>query len=85
VITYGALAAWCGRPGHARFAGYALHNTPPGMEIPWHRVINARGKISLPGRAGDTQRRLLEAEGIRIVDGRVDLARYGWKPGRKGR
>jgi methylated-DNA-protein-cysteine methyltransferase-like protein len=53
------------------------------MDIPWHRVINAQGRISLPGRAGDAQKRFLEAEGIRIVNGRVDLARYAWRPARK--
>ena len=67
--------------GHARQVGYALHASPEGLELPWHRVINARGEISAradPG-AEPLQRVLLEREGV-VFDGeRVDLRKYGWK------
>jgi len=78
VATYGQIAALAGRPGHARLAGYAMHRCPPGL--PWHRVINARGEISLPAdsTAAMTQRRRLEAEGVLFSGQRVDLTRYRW-------
>lgn len=78
VSTYGRIAALIGRPRAARFVGYALHRSPPGLA--WHRVINAEGQISLPAdsTAGLAQRRRLEAEGIVFIGGRIDLDRYGW-------
>lgn len=80
VATYGTIAALCGRPGHARFVGYALHHVPPGSGIPWQRVINARGEISLPGRAGESQRLLLKKEGVTFSGKAVDLRKFGWEP-----
>jgi methylated-DNA-protein-cysteine methyltransferase related protein len=81
VTTYGQLATAAGFPRAARLAGFALKNTPPKMKLPWHRVLNAQGKISFPARsrAWREQRRRLEAEGIVFLGGRVDLRRYGWK------
>jgi methylated-DNA-protein-cysteine methyltransferase-like protein len=80
VSTYGQIARLAGIARRARFVGYALHHLPPGMPIPWHRVINARGTISFPaGSANYTeQRRLLEREGIRFIGGKVDMKRWGW-------
>ena len=78
VATYGAIASLCGRPGLARFVGYALHNLPPGIDIPWHRVINSRGEISLRGPSAARQRHLLRNEGVAFSGGRVDLHRFGW-------
>jgi methylated-DNA-protein-cysteine methyltransferase-like protein len=79
VATYGDIAESAGLPGHARQVGYALHNLPERSDVPWHRVVNARGEIS-PRTAGDShelQRMLLEAEGIEFdVRGRLDLKRY---------
>ena len=71
----------------SRAVGYALHNLPAGSDVPWWRVINATGAISLKGRGAqaDLQRALLEAEGIRFdANGRTDLARYRWWPGDAG-
>jgi methylated-DNA-protein-cysteine methyltransferase-like protein len=81
VTTYGQLATAAGFPRAARLAGFALKNTPPGLKLPWHRVLNAQGKISFPPRskAWHEQRRRLAAEGVAFVGGRVDLARYGWR------
>jgi methylated-DNA-protein-cysteine methyltransferase related protein len=83
VATYGQVAALAGLAGHARQVGYALHALPAGSTLPWHRVINAQGEISLrsvPG-AGLTQRMLLEREGIRFdARGRIALERYRWEP-----
>jgi methylated-DNA-protein-cysteine methyltransferase-like protein len=83
VATYGQVAALAGLPGHARQAGYALHALPSASAVPWHRVINAMGAISVRGPGGDglRQRLLLEAEGIEFdARGRVSLSRYQWRP-----
>ena len=84
VATYGALARVAGLPGQARLVGYALHGAVE--EVPWHRVINARGEISARGEPEweRLQRRLLEAEGVEFSPGgKVDLRRYGWTGTRK--
>lgn len=83
VATYGQVATLAGLPGHARQTGYALHALPSGTAVPWHRVINAQGAISLRAVPGGelTQRLLLESEGIEFDGrGRVRLAAYRWKP-----
>ena len=86
VATYGQIAAVAGMPRHARQAGCALAATPENVKIPWHRVINAQGRISLrlkhwDSGSDDMQRILLESEGIEFdASGRVDLTRFRWKP-----
>lgn len=84
VATYGQVAALAGRAGQARQAGYAMHTLPDGSDVPWHRVINARGEISarsVPFHE-PLQRALLEAEGVGFDRrGRVDLERFRWEPG----
>ncbi|ATS19152.1 methyltransferase [Parathermosynechococcus lividus PCC 6715] len=84
VATYGQVAALCGWPRHARFVGYALYQVAPDSEIPWHRVVNAQGKVSLSWRRGgsdELQRWRLEAEGVVFnANGRINLRRYGWQP-----
>lgn len=81
VATYGQIAREAGFPKQPRLTGYALHHTPPGARLPWHRVINAQGKISFPpgSEAYETQKRLLEEEGVLFLRGRVDLSRYQWR------
>lgn len=76
VTTYGMIGRIVGCP--ARVVGYALHHLRHVQrpDVPWQRVINARGMISTYGNA---QRRLLEAEGVEFdTEGRIDLARWGW-------
>jgi methylated-DNA-protein-cysteine methyltransferase related protein len=83
VATYGQVAALAGLPRHARQVGYALHALPEGTDVPWHRVVNARGEISprsTPGWDG-VQRALLRRERVLGRDGRVDLERFRWEPG----
>jgi methylated-DNA-protein-cysteine methyltransferase-like protein len=83
VATYGQIAALCGLAGQARQVGYALHGLPENSRVPWHRVINAQGRISLrgPDDPGLLQRRMLETEGVEFDrGGRVDLDRYRWRP-----
>lgn len=81
VTTYGHVAALCGKPRAARTVGWALHALPAGSDVPWQRVINARGGISIAkaGLPPALQRALLEAEGVEFsADGTVDLRRWGW-------
>ena len=86
VATYGQLAALLGMPRHARQVGYALSAMPENMKIPWHRVVNAEGRISLRLKhwetgSDDLQRILLEAEGVTFDDsGRIDLKKFRWHP-----
>jgi len=81
VATYGGLAKKAGMAGGARRVGRALRDLPPNTNIPWHRVINSSGRISLPtgSTAHAVQRQRLEAEGISFKEnGSIDLRRYGW-------
>lgn len=80
VITYGQLAALAGLPGAARLAGTVLCGLPENTELPWHRVINAQGKISLPHdtAAYKKQWQRLQAEGVEIKNGKISLRIYGY-------
>lgn len=76
VLSYGQVAALAGAPGAARAVGWALRAhgraQPPGRPVPWHRVIGAGGRISLPPLlGGDEQARRLRAEGLDVRDGQV--------------
>lgn len=83
VTTYGAIARLAGLPRQPRLVGYALHALTSASHLPWHRVINAQGRLSLvrDGKSsGITQRMLLEREGVRVAGGsRVSLKQFGWK------
>lgn len=81
--TYGHVAALCGKPRAARTVGWALHALPENSDVPWQRVINRRGGISISkiGLPPALQKALLRSEGVHFRrDGTVDLARYGWRP-----
>ena len=90
VATYGQLAKLIGKPRHARHVGNALGNTPENIKIPWHRVVNAQGRISLrrtnwQSGSDDLQRILLEAEGVVFDEsGKIRLRDYQWKPKTSG-
>ena len=79
VATYGQVAALVGVTRGARAVGWALGGIGRRVAgVPWHRVVGARGRISLDGRpSGLVQRRRLRAEGVRFVNGRVDTKRHG--------
>ncbi len=83
VSTYGRVAALAGLPSQARLVGYALHALPHDSAIPWHRVVNAQGRISLPHHDGQyqLQRSLLAGEGVVFDRERVHLDRYLWRRG----
>jgi methylated-DNA-protein-cysteine methyltransferase related protein len=82
VATYGQVASLAGLAGSARRVGYALFSLPSTTALPWQRVVNAQGGISLdPTNGGLTQRLRLEREGIRFdARGRISLTRYRWRP-----
>ena len=86
VATYGQIAALAGIPRGARQVGTALRSTPDNAKLPWQRVINAQGRISLrlkdwESGGDDYQRVLLEGEGIAIsAEGKIDLQRFRWAP-----
>jgi len=78
VATYGQIAALLGYPRAARAAGRAMEHVPG--HLPWHRVVNAQGGISLRRNVGSmlTQRVLLEQEGVRVRRGRIRLREHRW-------
>lgn len=82
VATYGQVASLAGYPGRARQVGYALAGMPDDWELPWHRVINARGEISPRAwtKMHELQQALLEREGIVFAGVKIDLKRYRWQP-----
>ena len=82
VATYGQIAALAGNYRGARQVVRVLHASSGKDGLPWHRIINSRGRIGLPkGRGFETQRRLLLAEGVRCdASGRVDLGHFQWEP-----
>lgn len=80
VATYGQVAELAGLGRGARLVGRTLSNLPTGSRLPWHRVINARGEISLRATGKRTQKERLEAEGVAFLRGRVDLKTHRWTP-----
>ncbi|WP_026471902.1 MGMT family protein [Alkanindiges illinoisensis] len=84
VATYGQVAALAGYPRHARLVGYALNRIlAPDSDLPWHRVINAQGRLSLHKldiHAEELQRFKLEQEGVVFAEGRVNLKTFQWQP-----
>jgi len=80
VATYGQLAALAGNPKGSRAVVWLLHSSSGKEKLPWHRVINSRGTISLqPGQGYEEQRALLESEGVEFgLPGKTDLARFQW-------
>ena len=86
VATYGQIALLAGMPRAARQVGLALRITPGSIKIPWHRVINAQGQISMrqhdwQSGGDDYQRALLENEGIEFnAAGKINLKKFRWLP-----
>lgn len=80
VATYGDVAQLAGSPRAARQVGGVLSRLPPGSTLPWHRVVNRHGTLSLQGDGLFRQRDALEAEGVVVSDeGRLDLEAYRWR------
>jgi len=81
VLTYGEVARLAGMPRQARRVSQALRRAPRSMNLPWHRVINAQGKISFPEDSSGWQRQkdMLEAEGLVFLKGKIDLEQFGYR------
>ncbi|CAM3524831.1 methyltransferase [Rouxiella silvae] len=79
VTTYGEVARLAGSPRAARQVGGVLKKLPEGSSLPWHRVVNRHGEISLQGEDFKRQRHALLAEGIIFKKGQIDLLKFGWK------
>ncbi|MGF1688447.1 MGMT family protein [Photobacterium japonica] len=79
VSTYGDIARFAGFPGYARQVGRLMATLPEGSTLPWHRVINAKGEISMQGKDLQRQRQQLLAEGVVVSEaGKIRLAQYRW-------
>jgi len=82
VAIYGQIAALAGNPNAARQVSWTLNSSSSKEKLPWHRIINKQGRISLePGAGYEEQRSRLEKEGITFsLNGSIDLKRYLWRP-----
>ncbi|WP_180162790.1 MGMT family protein [Acinetobacter sp. YH12069] len=83
IATYGQIAKLAGLPKHARLVGYVLKHLDATSTIPWHRVVNAQGKISTQRcneKGENIQQLKLEAENVFVVNGRISLKQYQWIP-----
>lgn len=81
VASYGQIAALSGLPKHARLVGRVLSQMDDASEVPWHRVINAQGKVSLSRLDqhgyNEQQARLL-SEGVVFINGKISFQQFGW-------
>lgn len=81
VASYGQIAKMAGLPKHARLVGYILKHLDADAKIPWHRVINSQGKISLSkvdDRGDNIQRLKLLEEGVMVIGDKINLKQYQW-------
>jgi len=80
VVTYGRIAAAAGNPRGARQVAYILHSCSRKENLPWHRVINSKGAISLkPGNGYELQKKMLEEEGIELSEeGLINFSKFLW-------
>lgn len=82
VASYGQIAEIAGVPRGARQVGYTLRNLPDGHDVPWHRVVQASGKIAFDRGtpAFDEQCKRLSKEDVPVLNGRIDMQQYRWQP-----
>jgi methylated-DNA-protein-cysteine methyltransferase related protein len=80
VLSYGVLARVLRLRGGARSAGRAMAATPSGKGIPWHRVLGEGGKILVREPYASLQKKLLESEGVAVIESGVNLKQHLWKP-----
>jgi methylated-DNA-protein-cysteine methyltransferase-like protein len=82
VASYGQVAELSGFANGARMVAPAMRNAPANVDLPWHRVVNVHGKISIPASdpAHGEQVRRLTAESVPVIGDRVEMSRYGWTP-----
>ncbi len=82
VASYGQIAQIAGIPRGARQVGYTLRHLPKGHKLPWHRVVQASGRIAFARDAPqfEEQRDRLMMEGVTVLAGRIDMSLYHWQP-----
>lgn len=80
VATYGLIAKLAGKPQGSRGVGWLLHSSSTTNDLPWQRVIKSTGQLSFPEMSSSyiLQKRLLEAEGVSFINGKVDLKNFLW-------
>ncbi len=79
IATYGQIASIAGNSKSARQISRILHSSSAKYDLPWHRVINSQGRISM--RSGDgfeMQKAMLESEGVQVTNGKVNLNKHQW-------
>lgn len=79
VATYGQVAKLAGLGKAARYVGSTLKGLPKNTLLPWHRVVNSQGKISLPEPNSHIQKARLEEEGVIFVEGKIPLKTFLWQ------
>jgi len=82
-VIAGQIARMAGLPKHARLVGYVLKHLEADHQVPWYRVINSQGKISLSKfneKGENVQQLKLEAEGVYLLNGKVNLKQFAWQP-----
>lgn len=83
VASYGQVAKYAGLPKHARLVGRVLGQLPEDHDIPWYRVVNSQGRISLKKldeKGMCIQTAKLMAEDVVVIDGKINLKKYQWVP-----
>lgn len=80
VMTYGQIAAYADHPRGARQVSRILHSMSMKHNLPWWRVINSKGSISLTGESGYIQGELLSQEGINVINKKIDLKKHLYRP-----
>ena len=80
VMSYGQIAKYSGNPWGARQVVRILNSMSTKYHLPWHRVINSKGEISLPGEGGSLQKSLLTSEGIIFRNDKIDMSTYQYIP-----
>ncbi len=82
VASYGQVAEIAGVPRGARQVGYALRTLPARSDVPWHRVVLSSGRLAFPPSSPSYKRqvRLLRAEDVPVIGGRIDMREYRWTP-----
>lgn len=81
VSTYGQVAALAGLGRASRYVGTTLKRLPEDSKLPWHRVVNSQGRISLPANhpGNALQRSKLEEEGVNFLNGKINLNQFLWQ------
>ncbi len=79
VMTYGQIAAYADNPRGARQVSRILHSMSMKHDLPWHRVINSKGGISLTGEGGYVQGQMLADEGIEVINKKINLRKHQYK------